>query len=472
MSTIRLRSFESINGTVASRTGSSGIRCACALLVFAFAANSQSRATIDIQPAEALYDERVVIRVRGLEPDHDFVLRAVSTDQLKRTWLSQTPFRSGSDGTYDFSRGKSAEESMRPFWSMQLAPDTPRELVAPQRFVAPPAGSFLVRMEVLDGQNPVASAVSSRLVLSPRIRVTEVRENGLVGRLYEPETPGKRAAVVYLTGSTGGIAFRPATLLASRGYVAFALAYFRIDPLPHDLLEIPIEYFDRGITWLKQRQSVDASRLAVYGISKGGELSLLLASLRPQDWRAVVAVSPSSVVWEGGVRDPSKTGYDAIKPNRSSWSLDGKPMPFLQKVISSETKRRINSQGSVDTIEFYEPALADEPAVARARIPVERITAPVLLVASQADRMWPAAAMSRDVCAIIRNHAGSCDLLVYPNSSHMISEPWLPIPFGTFPALPGRWDKPSLGGSAEGSVHAAMDSWPKILEFLDRRLNK
>jgi dienelactone hydrolase len=251
-----------------------------------------------------------------------------------------------------------------------------------------------------------------------------------------------------------------------------ALAYFRVEPLPKDLIEMPLEYFDRAIAFLKHRESVDPARLGVFGLSKGAEGALLLASRNPSLFQAIVAIAPSSVVWEGGVRDPAKTGYAAIKPEDSSWSFAGRPLPFLAKVITPETKQRIEKEGSVDTIDFYLPALSDRKAVMRARIPVERITAPVLLVASDADHMWPSGRMARDVCLAMRSHGRSCERLIYPDAAHSIPEPWWPVGYGTSPLPPGNWAKASLGGSEEGTVEAGIDAWPKILEFFRRALNQ
>jgi hypothetical protein len=153
---------------------------------------------------------------------------------LNRTWRSETPFHSRSDGTVDFSVNRSAVESMQPFWSLRLGPETPPADRSSPRFETPAAGGFDVRLEVLDGERVIASATARRLVTLSDVRVSEVREKGLVGRLYEPETLGRHAALLVLTGSNGGVPFHHAGLLASKGYVAFALAYFRVEPLPQD----------------------------------------------------------------------------------------------------------------------------------------------------------------------------------------------------------------------------------------------
>ena len=70
-----------------------------------------------------------------------------------------------------------------------------------------------------------------------------------------------------------------AQTLASNGFATLALAYFRYPGLPGDLAEIPVEYFKGAIEWMKTRQSVKKNKHGLVGHSKGGECSLLLASL-------------------------------------------------------------------------------------------------------------------------------------------------------------------------------------------------
>ncbi len=100
-------------------------------------------------------------------------------------------------------------------------------------------------------------------------------------------------------GAGGGLSEGGAETLASEGLAALALAYFGIDRLPHELVEIPLEYFEKAIAWLRAQPGVDAERVAVVGNSKGGELALLLGATYPEDVKAIVGYSPSAVVWQG-----------------------------------------------------------------------------------------------------------------------------------------------------------------------------
>ncbi len=432
-----------------------------------------SKVAIRVEPSESLIDEPVRIRVSGLDAGQRFTIHSSATDALGRRWSGEMTAMAGPHGGLDLSRwapsgAKYPEiESMRPFWSMRL--ETPS---VPDAFVRPASGAVEVALELRTNQERIAQTRATRYFTLAGIRVREIREEGLVGRVYEPSgTAQRRPAILVFTGSGGGISKPYAPTLASHGYVTFALAYSGIDPLPVDMVELPLEYVEKGLDWLKRQPSVDSTRIGVIGISKGAELALLIASLRPRDFRAVAAISPSSVVWEGGVRNRQAVGRASIKPDRSSWSYKGKPLAYLPKALTPETLRRIDREGSADTIDFYGPAYRDRTAVERAPIPVDNIAAPVLLIASEADRMWPAAEMARDVENSMRSQKQPCESLIYSDASHAFSDSWLPPVYGTVPtARVGRWDRASLGGTAEGTVHASTDSWSRVKAFFDANL--
>lgn len=443
------------------------------LLLFAVIATAAaSEPNLRVDPAEALADEAVAIRASGLEPTHSYTLRASAVDGNGRTFRSETPFSADTAGAFDSSKLGSAIDQMHPFWSMQISPETPPEKRPPPKFILPVSGCYAVHIEVTENTTTLASTSARRCVTAPGVSVTEVHDRGLLGRLYGPSGPAPHPAILVLTGSNGGIPDNHAALLASRGYVTLALAYFRVAPLPLDLVEIPIEYFETAIQWLKSRNSVDPTRVGVIGISKGGELAVLLSALEPHVFRAAVGIAPSAYVWEGGVRNPAVTGRASMKPNRSSWSYRGKPLPFVPKTITQETQRTIDTQGSVDMIEFYLPSLKITEALAKARIPVEHITNPVLLVSSTGDRFWPSSIQAQQVCATMNEHKLSCEHLQYDGAAHILTESWLPALYGIYPARKGRWDRASLGGTAEGTAEASADSWPKILRFFEANLRK
>ena len=82
---------------------------------------------------------------------------------------------------------------------------------------------------------------------------------------------------------------------------------------------MPLELFSEALDLL---ESLGVGRLAIIGISKGAEAALLVAC-RESRVHAVVAVAPSSVAWaEVGPADSDAT-------LRSSWTVNGQPVPFV-----------------------------------------------------------------------------------------------------------------------------------------------
>jgi hypothetical protein len=148
---------------------------------------------------------------------------------------------------------------------------------------------------------------------------------------------------------------------SSHEYAALALAYFAADALPRNLERVPLETVDRAVEWLRKQPTVDPNRIAIVGVSKGAELALLSASRNPRI-KAVVAIAPSSVVFQNLGRGRAST---------SSWTSGGADVPFAPFIQSDafDKTRRL--------VDLYEASL--EVAPPAARIPVERISGPILL---------------------------------------------------------------------------------------------
>ena len=275
-----------------------------------------------------------------------------------------------------------------------------------------------------------------------------VNDDGLVGLFY-PAAPAphqRKAAVLMLGGSNGGFPYADAAAdLAAAGHPTLALAYFQarggtLKGLPPGLSEIPLEYLFKGIDWLR---TATKAPVALMGESRGGELVLLLASHRP-DVAGVIAYSPSNAVWSALTPGPAK----------SSWTLDGKPLPFL-----------IPQEQPGDMRGMFDKALdAAQPNPDAALIPVERITGPILLVSSRADRLWPSTRMADAVEARLRrlHHRGKVENRQYDDASHLLmgfGPAETDVSYGTFVL--------HFGGTAAGTLAARNDAWAHSKAWLD-----
>jgi dienelactone hydrolase len=418
----------------------------------------------DSVPATALVDESVQIRLTGLKPGAAVTVRARMGDDATGNWESAATFTAGADGTVDLSTqaptGGSYDgvEPMGFLWSMTPAGPGPGS----------PMGRATIDPMVIDlsaevDGATVATATHTRLFAAPGVRRTEVRDDGLFATFFSPPGEGPFPAIMLLSGSGGGLSEPQAALYASRGYCAFALAYFRAGHLPADLIKIPLEYFETGIAWLQARPEVDADKLAVGGGSRGGELSLLLGSRYPQ-FKAVIANVPSGIVWggvgggEGGHMEPA-------------WTYRGEGIPFLHSRPGQSPAYTAEEGVPFALTPIFLGAIENKEAAREAAIPVEQINGPVLAVSGKDDAMWPSSLFSDMVMERLAEHQHPFpdQHLAYAGTGHIIGQPWSPTTV-TSSLHPVTNTLFAFGGDPKSSAHARADAWPKILAFLDQHL--
>jgi dienelactone hydrolase len=285
------------------------------------------------------------------------------------------------------------------------------------------------------------------------VTTIEVREAGVVGTFTVPDGAGPHPGVVALSGSDGGIPSWWGDLLAPHGIAVLAAAYFGVAPLPMVLCEIPLETVATAGEWLRRQPQIRDARVGLVGGSKGAELALLAATTYPDLFGPVAAIAPSCVTWFG----VDLTGTVADASARSSWTLDGRPVPFVPPVRGVGFERTERGHRSVG---IYAAALQQADAVAAASIPVERAAGPLLLLSGGADGMCPATLMARTMADRMEDHgrAGDVRHLDFPDCGHVVVRPW---PSGHAPAMAA-----DIGGTTE-ALDAAHDvALPAVVRHL------
>lgn len=287
----------------------------------------------------------------------------------------------------------------------------------------------------------------------------EVRDEGVCGVLFRPEAPGQHPGLVVLGGSRGGIRVELAAFLAEQGLACLALVYFGGPGHPEDLAEVPLELVDRAARWLADQPVVTGLPVGAVGGSKGAELALLAASSFPGTFGPVVAIAPASVAFFG-------LGGDPATWRRSSWSLEGRPVPFVPYPTGVEPHE---TGSGLAVAPIYEAALADYDAVQEAPIPVECIRGPLLLVSGGDDRMWPSTRMAEEIVDRMDRHGRGDEVthISYPEAGHNLLGAAEPGPEGRPPGRTVRFD---LGGTERADAEARRDAWERAAGFLRTHL--
>ncbi|MGX5848395.1 acyl-CoA thioester hydrolase/BAAT C-terminal domain-containing protein [Mesorhizobium sp. PL10] len=258
---------------------------------------------------------------------------------------------------------------------------------------------------------------------------------------------GATTGVVVLSGSSGRVDVARARLFANEGASALALQWFGGDGQVPGICEIPLETFFAATDYLV---GLGCRRIVYIGTSKGAEASLLAAAHDPRI-DAVVAISPTSVVW--GNIGPGRDGISW--PERSSWTLKGVPLPFVPSAPDWSAKY---VGGLVSYRELFQRALQTfKDAAGKSAIPVEAISAEIVLVAGGDDALWPSLDFAQSIVRKRKDAGKTAHLISAPDAGHRIL-----LPGETTP----RSGLHAHGGNDDADRRLGRLAWEHILASL------
>jgi dienelactone hydrolase len=380
------------------------IAAALALTLVAGCGDRSDRITLTVTPASGPVDAPFRVQAAGAEPGTPLTFTVLGRSSRGRPWSLERRVTAGPDGRVDWRRAY---------------------LIAELRPEQPPAADDdlpLAQDLTITVQSGKASATKDarRIGLPASVRVDTERpgESGFYGEWFAPSGSRDHTAVLLLGGSEGGLPTVLPAVLAAHGYPVLALAYFGEPGLPQVLERIPLEYFHRALLWMRQQPEVDPKRLVTFGISRGGELSLLLAATYPDLVHGAVGYVPSSAANPG-------------LPDRAepAWTHRDKPV------------------------------LGD--------IPLSRISGPVFAVGGGDDMLWPSDLYVGNVRFARRGHDRGDVTLIYPYAGHAVGRA-VPSPELTTNVQSPRYGLLQLGGTPAADEAGRENSWPKLLRFLAR----
>lgn len=429
--------------------------------------SSAAAQTFHIEPANPiLLGEPVSIELDGLPADQEVTVIAESAMEAPKA--SDPPVLYRSQAVFPVSQGSLDLATAKPrsgtyadadihglFWSMAPVEGGDAGGLQPLQ----------VKLTANSAGRALVSTTIQFINALPEVKVEQVKE--FPGAVFAT-VPGKapRPAIILLGGSEGGgrIARDHSPRLASRGFAVLGLPYYspglgerEIPELPAAFADIPVERLNAAFEWLERRPEVDASHVALVGGSKGAEFVLIAAS--HFKWiTSVVASVPTDVVWEGW-------GPGVEPGQRSSFALDGKPLPFVPYIGFAEEFAAVRTGHDLRMRRFQDRGRAANPAAAvKARIPVENFRGPLLVVGGHDDQVWASGMMAQNIAE--RRAAAGLETvaLIFPEAGHLLGGTgWMPTTqydVGPFKA----------GGTPQANAQAQARAYPETIAFLKRTL--
>ncbi|MEP3654770.1 MAG: acyl-CoA thioester hydrolase/BAAT C-terminal domain-containing protein [Litorimonas sp.] len=273
----------------------------------------------------------------------------------------------------------------------------------------------------------------------------------------------KQPILVVLGGSEGGdgAARSQAPEFVDQGFIVLGLPYHspawygqtqQFPDLPRAFDNLPIDYLEEAVAQVRLDKDVDPDRVLLMGGSKGAEFVMLAGALIPDDsdgggFCAIVADVPTDVVWEGWGRQNATEKY-------SGFSWRGEELPFVPYVDMGRALSARQTGDSYTMTQAHERGRDAFPdRVKAARINVEAIDEPLLLIGGDKDATWASAKMSRTV-AQSRKAAGlETEIYVYTDASHAV---------GGSP----------LSTVSEADLNARIENYPAMMAFLKRHAKR
>jgi len=276
---------------------------------------------------------------------------------------------------------------------------------------------------------------------------------------------GKRhpGLLLFGSGDPGEPLSGQARELAARGRVCASVRYFGAPGTPSALVRVPLELGGAALRFLRERDDVEPSELALFGSSKGGEYALLVAAHYPEV-TAVAVVGAAPFAWFG-------LGEDG-QPMGCSWTHEERTLPCVpeEEKASLLLRSKASAGEPLSFRPLYEASRKQRDLVKAATIPVERIHGPVLCLAGDDDRYWN----SRAHCELLlnrlkeRGHAHADRARGYPGAGHLFVAA-RQGPGAALNVLERQSFRIALGGSPEADARSAREAWTELEGFLPAR---
>ena len=121
-------------------------------------------------------------------------------------------------------------------------------------------------------------------------------------------------------------------MLASKGFVTLALAFFGVDDLPAVYSSFDMEYFEEAVDYLLGLKHVNTQQVGLCGVSTGANVSLLMMMLFGHKIKASAVFGPAFV------SAPGPAVYKEEMLEGSDFEVDENDVPIIKGGLA-ELKR-------------------------------------------------------------------------------------------------------------------------------------
>nr|CAB3225043.1 bile acid-CoA:amino acid N-acyltransferase [Phallusia mammillata] len=433
---------------------------------------------------DSMSDDPVLIKIEGLHPEKTYTLHSFAKPSSD-LFECVVNYKADSQGVIDLDKSEATNgnytgvEPMGIFWSMKPSPTNKNKYPRFAKLdVTTPLEVTLciydceitfeqfqtMRTEKTLDKHKVASTVINRWYMKPgtkRIKLS-VKKHGVCGTLFIPSGKGPFPAVITMFGSHPGTMEYKASLLASHGFAALALAYFGAPGLPKLFLSVTeewtlkLEYFENAVKYLLNHEKVDApSGVGVMVLSFSGFIGFAMATFIPEVkclilQNAVTHPAYVNLTYKGMTFAPENWEMsEDFEPNSDSSVLRG----LCQFFKSSYS---LTAPGPEDlAMKFY-----------------DRKDVAYMFIASLDDENTPSEHYANRTQKLLQlaKHPNYV-ILRYPGAGHLLEPPY--IVHHRSSVLKGTVGVESLlcwGGVALPHCKAQEDAWKKQIQFLRNNL--
>lgn len=301
------------------------------------------------------------------------------------------------------------------------------------------------------GIKPLDSLKITRKIIKDDIIREEISSNGVFGTLFKPPGKGPFPAVMTVLG---GVKQRHvvedyAAVLANKGYITLALAFFGVEGLQKNYATTPvqIEYFENAVKYLQSIDEVNSEAIGVMGFSKGGDISIAMMS--HLDGIKFVCVL-NGVIFSVG----TSTTYKTKTTNMAQQFTDR--VKFVGDSIVDISEVMIDPREDPKSVHDFEHSSAE-----------------LLMLCGSKDLNWKSelhAELAKEKMGAVGKT--NYEIVNYDNVGHLIDLPYTPIvTTGMHPLLP-KGMLVDFGGTSDDKTAYAKDLeliWKKIFNFFDKQ---